>query len=484
MKKSEMLFGLAKIPLDAGMAFLAFMAAYRLRHYTDLIPGIHFQPIDTLSFPSLPDFLTLAGWTILALVLVLALNKMYSLRKTNRLGSEIFKLIFLVSAWIMLIIGYYFITRQFFFSRLVLGYIWILTIVALSLGRIGIRILQHTFARFGIGRRRILMIGDNILTQKISKKLKQNPIHHIVGLLTLKGTTSAKTTLRVLGSFKNLEEIVKKYHIEEIIQTASDLSETEAEGIIKFCRENHLQYHFVPDILQMHSTQIDVFNIDGLPMISLKATPLDGWGRVFKRIFDSMAAGFFLILLSPPLLLVALGIKLDSRGPILFTRKDNGDPVQRVGYQGQLIPFYKFRTMKHKTDSLRYTDLAEKNIRKNSPLLKIKNDPRVTRFGRFLRRWSLDELPQLWSVLIGDLSLVGPRPHLPEEVAHYEKHQRFVLTIKPGITGLAQINGRSDLDFEKEVELDSYYIEHWSMLLDLKILVRTIFVVLSGKGAD
>ena len=134
--------------------------------------------------------------------------------------------------------------------------------------------------------------------------------------------------------------------------------------------------------------------------------------------------------------------------------------------------------MKSGTHHLRYTELAEKNIRKDSPLVKIKDDPRITRVGRFLRRFSIDELPQLWNVVKGEMSLVGPRPHLPEEVANYERHHRFVLTIKPGITGLAQISGRSDLPFEKEVRLDTYYIENWSLLLDLKILLKTVGVVL------
>ena len=140
--------------------------------------------------------------------------------------------------------------------------------------------------------------------------------------------------------------------------------------------------------------------------------------------------------------------------------------------------------MRNKTDGLRYTPLAQKSHRKGSPLVKIKNDPRITRFGKLLRRWSIDELPQLFSVLSGKMSLVGPRPHLPEEVAKYEKHHKFSLSIHPGITGLAQINGRSNLNFEEEVQLDTYYIENWSIFLDIKILFRTIFVVIGGEGAD
>jgi lipopolysaccharide/colanic/teichoic acid biosynthesis glycosyltransferase len=159
---------------------------------------------------------------------------------------------------------------------------------------------------------------------------------------------------------------------------------------------------------------------------------------------------------------------------------DDGSRVKRVGEQGKLFNFYKFRTMHPKTHNLRYTELAEQNTRKGTPMVKIKNDPRVTKIGNFLRKTSIDELPQLINVLMGQMSIVGPRPHLPEEVANYEKHHKFVLTIKPGITGLAQISGRSDLDFEKEVRLDSYYIEHWSLWLDIKIIFKTFGAVIKG----
>lgn len=482
MKKSEILLGLARIPVDFGMALLAFIIAYRIRQNTDLIPGLYF-PVDQLNFPSLQEYLTLASMASLALIAIFAINQMYTLRNTARIGNELLKVLFLSAAWLMLIITYYFVTREFFFSRLVLGYAWILTMILVSCGRILIRIFQRYLAKLGIGRRRVLFLGGNILTQRIAKKFKTIPSYKIIGYLSSK-TTQKLEGLRHIGTIKNLEDIVQRRNIEEIVQTQSDLSETRAHEIVDFCREHHIKYHFVPDILQVHRTQVDVFNISGLPLISLKTTPLDGWGKVLKRALDLIISSFLLILLLPLFILISIGIKLDSKGPILFTRKDDGSRVERVGVQGKRFNFYKFRTMKDKTDNLRYTKLANRDHRKNSPLVKIKNDPRVTSFGKFLRRWSLDELPQLWNVFTGDMSLVSPRAHLPEEVAKYQKHHKFLLSIKPGITGLAQVNGRSDLDFEKEVRLDTYYIENWSILLDLKILFRTIFVVLGGKGAD
>ena len=164
--------------------------------------------------------------------------------------------------------------------------------------------------------------------------------------------------------------------------------------------------------------------------------------------------------------------------------EDDGSPVYRVGQGGKLFHYFKFRSMVPGTDSLRYDELAEKNLRNDGPMVKIKDDPRVTRVGNFIRRWSVDELAELFLVLKGEMSLVGPRPHLPEEVAKYERHHKKVLTVKPGITGLAQISGRSDLTFEEEVKLDTYYVENWSVLLDLAILMRTPWAVVRGRKAE
>jgi lipopolysaccharide/colanic/teichoic acid biosynthesis glycosyltransferase len=181
---------------------------------------------------------------------------------------------------------------------------------------------------------------------------------------------------------------------------------------------------------------------------------------------------------------VALAVKLDSRGPIFFSRRDDGSLVTRVGEGGRPFSYFKFRSMIVNSDSMRYKELADRNLRTDGPLVKIQDDPRVTRVGKIIRRWSLDELPELFLVFIGKMSLVGPRPHLPEEVAKYEHHHRKTLTIKPGITGMAQISGRSDLLFEEEVKLDVYYLENWSLLLDISILFKTPLAVLKHREAE
>lgn len=212
--------------------------------------------------------------------------------------------------------------------------------------------------------------------------------------------------------------------------------------------------------------------------------PLDDPFAAFvKRCIDIAGAAAALVLLSPVMLLAAIAIKLDSRGPMFFSALDDGSPSRRVGKDGKPFFHFKFRTMAAGTHAQRYTSLAEHNMRADSPLVKIKDDPRITRVGAFLRRFSIDEMAEFLLVLKGDMSLVGPRPHLPEEVAKYEAWQLEALRVKPGITGLAQVSGRADLQFGDEATLDSAYVHAWSLALDVSILCKTPFVVLFGRGA-
>lgn len=474
MKLSEIILGLLKIPFDFIAGMLAFLVAYQIRSKTDLIPGIEL-PLDITTFPELNDYVNFSATAIAALILLLALNRAYSLKKHIRLSSEISRVMLVTATWIMLIIAYFFIIREFPFSRLVLGYAWILTALFISLDRSIIRLIEFILLKSGIGKRKLLFIGANDVTEILAKAMKKDLKFKIVGLID--DTPQEDIKPRYLGKVADLETIVKKYDIEEILQTKSDLSNAQAADIRDFCREHQIIYRFVPDLLTIQQTNIEVETLKGIPVISLKPTPLDGWGRVLKRVFDIAGSLAGLVILSPVMLITAIAIKLDSKGTVLFKYLDDGSRVKRVGQQGRLFNFYKFRSMHPKTHNLRYTKLAEQNTRKGTPMVKIKNDPRVTRVGRFIRKTSIDELPQLFNVLIGNMSLVGPRPHLPEEVAKYKKHQKFALTIKPGITGLSQISGRSDLDFEEENQLDTYYIENWSLWKDIKIILKTFGVI-------
>jgi len=251
-----------------------------------------------------------------------------------------------------------------------------------------------------------------------------------------------------------------------------------------FADEHHLAFRYAADLLGTKVLKTEVSEVAGIPLVEVKRTPLDGWGRIIKRIFDIVFSGLLIIAFSPVMLIAALMIKLDSRGPVFFSRRDDGSFLYRVGQGGKPFKYFKFRSMIEHCDSMRYKELADRNLRDDGPLVKIKDDPRVTRVGKFIRRFSIDELSEFFLVFRGDMSLVGPRPHLPEEVAKYEHHHKKLLTIKPGITGLAQISGRSDLSFEDEVKLDTYYIENWTMMLDFSILLRTPLAVFRHRSAE
>ena len=199
------------------------------------------------------------------------------------------------------------------------------------------------------------------------------------------------------------------------------------------------------------------------------------WGRVVKRVADIVSSSLLLLALSPFLLLIAFLVFLTDRGFPIYSH-------ERVGKGGKLFRMYKFRSMVKNADALK-EKLSVENQRKDGPLFKIENDPRITKIGKFIRKFDIDELPQLWNVFIGNMSLVGPRPHLPKEVALYKEYQKRVLTIKPGITGMAQTHGRHKNTFDDEVRLDTSYIENWSLLLDMKLLLKTVGIVLGRKGA-
>lgn len=464
VKRSEIFFGILRIPVDFAAALAALFAAYFLRAQETAWLSFLKRP-DLGSFPSFPVYVNIALVSAVAFVVLLGLFGLYSLKIQDSLGVEIRKIFIAALIWLMAAITYYFFIRDFPFSRLVLFYGVFFIFIFVGAGRIIVKSIQRFLLKKGIGKRRIIFVGENSITSDLKYFFERSKSFLILG---------------VVKDFEDLRRMVnEKKTAEEVIQTSD--GRQQSQEIVDFCRAKHLQYHFVPDILEMHRSNIEISAFGSIPLISLRPTSLDGWGKVWKRIFDFIASMIGLIILSPIFLIIVIAIKLDSRGTVFFMFLDDGTrKVKRIGERGRQFHCFKFRTMKMNTHSLRYNELAEKNLRKDSPLVKIKNDPRITAVGHFLRRFSLDELPQLWNVFKGEMSLVGPRPHLPEEVAKYEQNHKFLLTIKPGITGLAQISGRSDLPFTEEVALDTYYIENWSLWLDLKILLKTALVVLKS----
>jgi exopolysaccharide biosynthesis polyprenyl glycosylphosphotransferase len=262
--------------------------------------------------------------------------------------------------------------------------------------------------------------------------------------------------------------------VDEVIITLPWMSHRKIVSIMNLCQRLNIGVRVVPDLFQMSLGNVIVETLNGVPLLGLHEPQLSDWAVLFKRTLDVLLAGLALILASPLLLVSAIAIKLDSPGPVIFRQT-------RVGRHNREFTVLKFRSMYVDAEA-RVAALRARN-EADGPLFKMRGDPRRTRVGRWLRRTSMDELPQLWNVLKGDMSLIGPRPPLPSEVQEYAPWHRRRLDVTPGMTGLWQVSGRSDLTFDEMVLLDIYYIENWSPFMDLRILLKTIPTVLLGWGA-
>lgn len=460
MKKSEAIFGILRIPVDALAVFSALTLAYRLRLLNiDLIPGIQLlEPASTL--PSMEEYITSFVFSgILGFLGIAGCLSLYALLTTRSAWNEMGRILIASFLWLVAVIAWYFlIKKQLFYSRMLLLHSGFFIACFMMIGRSSITLLQRAFLQCGIGVRRVVSIGRRAIVS------------------SAKATLIGDVRYQYVGHIKTVAELKKISDIDLVLQTDPDPTDAVTNTLIEYCRSEHIGYAFLPPVLAENPHQLRTDYIGLVPMLSFRPTPLDGWGRVLKRIFDIIISLVLIVFLSPILALLALLVLLTSGFPVLYISK-------RVGPNGTTIPVMKFRTMVRDADKKK-GELKAKSHRTDGPLFKIKNDPRVTSIGKILRRWSLDELPQLFNVYMGHMSLVGPRPHLPEEVQKYSSYERRVFAVKPGVTGLPQVSGRSDLPFKEEVRLDLQYIEEWSLFLDLWILWRTIFVVLKKKGAD
>lgn len=452
MKKADFIINIALVPIDYLTVVLAAISAYYIRFSAGII---QIRPANfELVFSEYFHIILQIG---LLAILVFALSGFYTMR-SKKIASELPRIISGVSTTVIFLILVIFFQRELFSSRFIIITAWVLAIVYLLLVRIIVILAKNYFLQKGYGLSPVIIIGQTTDTSLIvqayntNKNLGYKVIAQYNNLAQLKD----------LGDYKAL---IKEKKIEYIIQTDSSMNKDEALDLLTFCQEHHITLKYVANLFQAQSLNLELNSILGLPLIEIRGTPLDGWRRVYKRFFDLCLAVFLIIILSPLLLVIALGVVLTSAGPVMVQLK-------RVGQKGKIFKMYKFRSMVKDAHLLK-NEMKNMNERSDGPLFKMKNDPRVTTFGKFLRQTSLDELPQLFNVLAGQMSLVGPRPHEPEEVSEYQRGYRKLLTIKPGITGMAQVSGRSNLLFSEEAKLDIFYIENWSILLDLIILLKT-----------
>lgn len=462
MKKSEILFTAIHVPVDFIVLVLAGITAYAIR-FTGFTQGI--RPV-ILDIPFHTFLYTVLGFAALW-VIVFALSGLYEMGRHRTPAEELSKIFLACSTGALLVVLVFFFSLTLFSSRFIILASWVLAIVYVSIERGLMRFVLKLFYGRGIGTHRVLLIGSNDAQSLLVSELQKNKSWGY-------RVTSFTNELNE-ESLRTIEEQIKAHEIDEVMVTDLTIPRRFLERLIDASAEYHIIYKYFPGYLETQSTRLDVSTIGGLPVIEVKQTRLDGWGRVLKRLFDVAFSLVALIGIIPLGIFIAIAIKIDTRGPVFFK-------VVRIGVQGKPFKLLKFRSMIRDAHQMK-KELLEHNERTDGPLFKITNDPRVTKVGKFLRGLSLDELPQVWNVIRGEMSWVGPRPHEPEEVAHYESSHRQLLNIKPGITGMAQISGRSSLSFEDEVKLDVYYIQDWSLMLDISILVKTPFVVLKREHA-
>jgi len=472
MKKSELFLTFLLLPLDVLAFFAAGLAAYALRLHpllAEIRPVIFNLPLERYLM-----FLTLAA---ILWVAVFAFAGLYGARP-RPLKKELVRLFIATAAGMALIFSVLFFSRAFFDSRFIVLAGWLFAVVFLSSERLAVRLLQRALLASGIGVHRLAVIGENKTADALIKEFKTK------GRLGFKVVTHFKKYDE--QTQKALADLIKKEAIDEILLTDTEISREDTLELLAFTDSEHIAFKYTADLFAFAVGRTEIGAYSGIPVIEVKKTPLDGWGAIYKRGFDMFFSALLIIITLPIQIAATVALFIEQPGRILFSRLPDNKKVMRVGQSGKNFHYFKFRSMIKDAHKFRFDpEFIKKygNQRKGTPLFKLKDDPRITPVGRFIRKYSIDELPEFYLVFLGRMSLVGPRPHLPEEVAEYKPHHRRVLTVKPGITGLAQISGRADLDFEDEVRLDTYYIEHWSPWLDLSILVRTPLVVIFRKGA-
>lgn len=468
---SSLVFALFLIVGDFLALIAAFSIVYILRVKWDTRPLIE-------QIPAITYFK--AVLTVLPLwILVHSFIGLYSQSVYEKRFSELGRLFVGSFLGILVLIGYDFVSKDALFpARLVPIYGLILGFGFLVLFRTFARILRQMMFRLNYGISNVLIIGDTAASEGLVR---------VIG----NSQTSGQKVLAVVGRkidnfrhFNNFNEAVSDLNqpVHSIIQTELYRDQDKNNEILRYAQENHIAYRFVPGNSDLFIGNIQVELFAGLPVVAVHQTALIGWGRIVKRLFDLIVSTTLLFFLWPLILFIGILIKLfDPKGPIFFRQI-------RLTRFNREFKVYKFRTHRASVSGLSDKKAFEKlgkpdlydSYKANGYVLQ--KDPRVTRLGRFLRLTSLDELPQLLNVFKGDISLVGPRALIPVELNTYEK-KHAILSVKSGVTGLAQISGRQDIGFDERRQLDIYYVQNWSFWWDLIILIKTVWAVIRGSGA-
>jgi len=471
LKKAAKFPPLLLLVIDAVVIDIAFILAYYIRFewFLGNSPAI---------IPQLERFYSILIFVTFLWLALFKLLGLYDKRDITSTGDEASSIIGATISGAMLLFALLFLYRGFWFSRALLLYAAIICSTLMMFSRYVLNVIQRELYKRGVGVRRTLILGAGEIGQGLAfKMLSEKEIgYKAVAFLDDDPEKMNKDFqgIPVIGSIISTKNKIRELNIDEVILATGNLHQQKVLDIIMECETEGVEFKLVPGILELIASRISTDEIGGIPLLTIKEIRLQGFNALIKRTADVSVSLAALLFISPLMILVAALIKLESKGPVFFTQK-------RVGKDGRTFNVYKFRSMDEGAESIFEQVVAQKGgdiIR-----FKAKDDPRITRLGRIIRKLSIDELPQLINVLIGDMSLVGPRPPVPIEVEKYSAWHKKRLRIRPGITGLWQVSGRSELPFEDMVRLDIYYIENWSLWMDFRIVLRTIPTVIFGSGA-
>lgn len=479
MPRSKRKISLLYLSVDLFFIFICFWVSY-LHYYFKQGLGEGLKYLLYFQFGSLPLFSQYFGLFFFFCITTFFFLKNYGLYTTKRgrpLTDEIICTFKGVSLSGLLGIAFVFVTKSHVISRLVLFESVFMTAVSLSAWRVCKRREVEHLVASGYANQNALIIGAGRMGKLLARELsKQGRLGlRVAGFLDDSKEVGESTPEgKVLGRISELESVVHKNFIDQVFITVSSYGESTNRTFSR-AKEWGVGVKIVPEFFENASPNFALSYIGSLPILEYHCNTVESeveW--MVKRLMDIVFSFVGLVLLSPFLIAIGLLIKLESPGPVFYVSP-------RIGRKGKIFKFYKFRSM-HADAEERLAELSDKN-EKDGPIFKMKEDPRMTRIGRFIRKYSIDELPQLWNVLRGDMSLVGPRPPIPSEVSRYKDWQLRRINVVPGMTSPYVVQGRSDLSFEEWIKSDLDYIENWSLWLDIKILFQVIPAVLKGTGA-
>jgi exopolysaccharide biosynthesis polyprenyl glycosylphosphotransferase len=466
--RKDFLIPLLTVLSDAFAIEGSFVFSYWLRFYS---PLTEYAEV-TKGFPPLSAYV--AGSLLVIPVWLFIFNQrgMHKARRNVYFSDEFFAIVRLVFVGMLIVMAGAFFYRTFSYSRLVFGLLGFSAIVFISAGRYSVMKFEQWWYRNGHDVRSVVLVGTNSTARRVYEAIAANPgLGYVIeGYFALDGAGQMEATrAKFIGPVPDVPMYASE-HGTDIILVALDAKDHPLLfDLVRRCEGMNTEIMMVPDLLDMMTSQVRIKELEGIPFIRIKTTPMSTWNQILKRSFDLLVACVVLILISPVFLLIAVLIKLTSAGPVFYLQ-------ERIGLDGSSFRVMKFRSMK--VDAEKAT----------GPVWAQKADPRTTGLGKFLRRFSLDELPQLINVIKGEMSLVGPRPERPHFVEQFKKEVPKYLDrhrVKTGMTGWAQVNGLrgADAPIEERTKFDVYYVENWSLVFDLKIILKTIRAVLFGEDA-